>query len=239
MTSTIRFLIISALLPVWRSDAFSAPLKLRRQNAGPSLRYTMSSLYDGASDDIEQESPSRKNIIVALTTREEDDVTNTALRQALKDHPFQKMSGIELTIVDIPCVSSDSSENITWSDEDETVIDRVDTADVACFVSPVAVASWLDNIDEELDVPDDISDDDRRKLPNGDVKAACACAETARVCLDTGRWISNEIYYPRGGMDSNIDSSEGASNIDLEEWVTWITQAAGDAMERKFWGGGW
>ena len=238
MTSTLRFLIVSALLLVLPSDAFSAPVKLRQQQAGPSLRYTSSALCDGASDDIEGDSPSRK-IIVALTTREEDDVTNTALRQALKDHPFQKMSGIELTIVDIPCVSSDSSENITWSDEDESIIERVDIADVACFVSPVAVASWLDNIDEELDVPDDISDDDRRKLPNGDVKAACACAETARVCLDTGRWISNEIYYPRGGIDSDIKNSEGASSVDLEEWATWITQAAGDAMERKFWGGGW
>lgn len=224
MMST-RLILTSALLLAC-SDAFT--IRIQPQATITSFP---SALYDGVSGAQEQQS--ENTVHVALTTREEDDVSNSVLRSALEDHPFRTMTGMELSIVDIPCVSSDSSENITWTDSEESIVDRVDIAEVACFVSPVAVASWLDNIDEELNVPDDISDDDRRQLPNGDVLAACACSETARACLDSGRWISNNIYYPKGS-DRNIGGDDS-----VEEWAALIMQASGDVMERKFWGGGW
>lgn len=37
----------------------------------------------------------------------------------------------------------------------------------------------------------------------------------------------------------SIDDANMIENINFEIWADSIVQAAGDVMERKFWGGGW
>lgn len=133
-------------------------------------------------------------------------------------------------------------------------------------------------LDGHFNVADDITDEERRKLPNkpdlvGDIiqgisgavneedgampdvgiMAACPNTNTAKECLNSGRWMSNYIYYPKDmqqavelktealDSDSGTADEEGGNEdpIDLEVWAASIVQAAGDVHERKFWGGGW
>ena len=57
---------------------------------------------------------------------------------------------------------------------------------------------------------------------NGNVVAACIGSETARVCLETGRWPAETIYYPKG--DDNVQG-----------WADSTVQAAADLIEQRFW----
>lgn len=126
-------------------------------------------------------------------------------------------------------------------------------------------------MDLHLDIPSDTSEKDKKGLPNiptneegsagvGNVgiMAACINTETAKECLNSGRWMSNHIYYPKtaevvdlkieeendDGEDSDDDDDDffrggTVSEENLEQWTASVMQAAGDVMERKFWGGGW
>ena len=68
----------------------------------------------------------------------------------------------------------------------------------------------------------DKTEEERREAGNGNVVAACIGSETARVCLETGRWNSYNIYYPKG--DDN-----------MQGWVDSTAQAAADLIEQRFW----
>lgn len=99
---------------------------------------------------------------------------------------------------------------------------QVDVVDIACFSSPQAVDEWLENIDA---IVDGVIDADEKT--NGNVVAVCLSKDTANACLQSERWESRNIYYPKG------------ENTQIELWVNSCVQALGDVMERKFWGGGW
>ena len=99
--------------------------------------------------------------------------------------------------------------------------ETVDSLDIACFGSPEAVKAWVDTLDHASGVQDQ-SEEERRAAGNGNVVAACIGSETARVCLETGRWQAHNIYYPKG--DDN-----------LQGWVDCTAQAAADLLEKQFW----
>ena len=115
--------------------------------------------------------------------------------------------------------------SVEFSDDDmESIMDNVQ---IACFGSPTSVNSWLENVDRFLGI-EDLSDEDKKKTPgcNGDVIAVCIGTTTAKRCLESGRWIANNIYYPK-------------TNPGVEGWADSCYTASGDVMERDFWGGGW
>ncbi|KAL7525871.1 hypothetical protein ACHAXR_001195 [Thalassiosira sp. AJA248-18] len=179
------------------------------------------------------------------------------------------MTGIQLSITDVPAPSTDTA---SWSKEQ---ISHLQQADIACFENMSIVQSYLQKLDDYWGVAEDMSDEDRRKLSNkpdavGDIlgrgapvpsndatfMAACPNASTARECLNSGRWMTNHIYYPKDTQKAvelkteplagqNDDEGNGEEvvqedeEIDMEIWADSIVQAAGDVMERKFWGGGW
>ena len=151
----------------------------------------------------------------------------------------------------------------SWSKEHIT---NMQEADIACFRSTSDVKYYLQSIDDYSNVPKDIDDEERRKLPNniigddtsvpttfdGVVMAACPNVNTARECLNSGRFQVNHIYYPKNTQTSvelkteSLDAGdkEGKEEvvedeIDVQIWADSVIQAAGDVMERKFWGGGW
>jgi len=109
-------------------------------------------------------------------------------------------------------------------DEEQTRI-MMEDVDIACFGSPSAVEAWLGNVDVALGI-ENLPDEDRQTAGNGDVLAACIGTTTAKACLESRRWESRKIYYPK-------------ENPGMEGWAESTGQALGDAMERKFWGGGW
>jgi len=125
----------------------------------------------------------------------------------LSDHETLGMLGITLDSVNM------SKEHFA---------DQVDLVDIACFASPEAVDEWLENIDA---VVDEVIDADEKT--NGDVVAVCLSKDTANTCLQSERWESRSIYYPKG------------ENTEIKLWVNSCVQALGDVQERKFWGGGW
>jgi hypothetical protein len=96
---------------------------------------------------------------------------------------------------------------------------------VACFDSCSAVQAWLHNIDVMLGIVD-MDNDEKRAMGNGNVLAACMGTETAKTCLESGRWEAQAIYYPKGEDPS------------LDGWTSTTMQAMGDATETKFWGDG-
>lgn len=98
---------------------------------------------------------------------------------------------------------------------------------IACFGSPSAVDAWLENMDMALGISD-LSDEEKKKVPgsNGNSVAVCIGTTTANKCLASGRWESNDIYYP-------------AADPGMTGWVESCYMAAGDVMERDFWGSGW
>lgn len=100
--------------------------------------------------------------------------------------------------------------------------DQVDVVDAACFASSEAVNEWLENIDA---VVNGVIDEDEKT--NGNVVAVCLSKDIANTCLQSGRWESRNIYYPKG------------DNSDISLWVDSAVQALGDVNERRFWGGGW
>ena len=83
--------------------------------------------------------------------------------------------------------------------------------DACCFASSSAVESWVGGIE------------------SADTMAICINTETARRALETGKWESRHIYYPKGDEDGQ----------NIASWADMSLQAVGDIMERKFWGGGW
>ena len=192
-------------------------------------------------------------INIALVSSPLTEETQHELQTTIRDHPFCSMTGAQLTVADVP--STD------WSPEH---LRRLGRTDIVCFASASSVRSYLRRLDEHLRVPEDASDEERRALPNapagaastagGAFMAACPDADAARECLNSGRWASNHIYYPKdtqppvelktapagGGEESTGEEEAGeVEDIDTQLWADSVVQAAGDVMERKFWGGGW
>lgn len=100
--------------------------------------------------------------------------------------------------------------------------DQVDVVDIACFSTSDAVDEWLENIDAVVNGVIDAVEE-----INGNVVAVCLSKDVASACLQSGRWESRNIYYPKG------------DNNDVGLWVNSAVQALGDVNERRFWGGGW
>ena len=100
----------------------------------------------------------------------------------------------------------------------------VDDIEIACFGSPSAVSSWLQNMDVKYNLQD-VDDESKKKLGaegNGNVLAACIGTTSARAVLESGRWNAMDIYYPK-------------ENPGLDSWTDSIVQACGDVLEKKFW----
>jgi hypothetical protein len=244
----------------------------------PSRRRS-ASLYPALYASSDDEGGGASTINVALITSSVSTVGGTrhheGLHAAIEVHPFCKMTGIRFSIADVPVASSAILPS--WTKEH---VSRLRKADIACFEDASAVLSYLKVLDEHHDVPESASEEYRRRQPNkpdlvreiiGGVvpkandgtatlmMAACPDSDTARECLNSGRWTSNHIYYPKvtqgavelkilpisgGGEDGEDargakDGAEGGGAIDVDVWADSVVQAAGDVMERKFWGGGW
>lgn len=190
-------------------------------------------------------------INIALITSTLTNGNRNALQSTLQNHPFCNMTGTQLSLADVPSAK--------WSPEH---LRRLGHADIVCFASASSVLSYLKNLDEHhLDVPEDTSDEDRKALPNtpegATVMAACPNTNTGRECLNSGRWAPNHIYYPKstqqavelkaepigrvkGGCEnSGEEELDEVEDINIRCWADSVVQAAGDVMERKFWGGGW
>ena len=225
------------------SNAFLAPR--------PSVVHGRSAgvhLYQSSSDD-----DGGTSINIALVTATASSNFNDELQTALADHPFCKMTGIKLVLTDIP--------SSTVSDLSKDIISVLQNADIAAFDTMSAVKTYLTNLNNHLDTPDDMSDEDKRKLPNkpdtvdgefASIMAACPTFIAARECLNSGRWMNNHIYYPKDtqkavelktesleGSDGDVADEEEEGEIDVNIWADAIAQAAGDVMERSSWGGGW
>lgn len=114
---------------------------------------------------------------------------------------------------------------VAFTDDQSKLI--MENVDVACFASPSTVDSWLENIDRFLGTSDK-TEEERREVPgsNGDVIAVCIGSTTAKKCLETGRWHANNIYYPK-------------KNPGVDGWADSCFNAAGDVLERQFWGSDW
>lgn len=100
----------------------------------------------------------------------------------------------------------------------------VDDIEIACFGSPSAVSSWLQNMDVKYNLQD-VDEEAKKKLGaegNGNVLAACIGTTSARAVLESGRWNAMDIYYPK-------------ENPGLDSWTDSIVQACGDVLEKKFW----
>ena len=167
---------------------------------------------------------------------------------------FSKMTGVQLALSTLPITTTASSA--TWTAESLALLQR---ADIVCFTNPTDIQSYLNKLDGHMGIPKDMKEEDRRKLPNKPttpeedtnsttiMMAACPNYTTARECLQSGRWMSNHIYYPKSEEKMNVGNNdannsgerEETDSIDVEALVNSVVQAAGDVMERKFWGGGW
>lgn len=238
----------------WRAGAFSFTNHNRISGGatfaaaagrGTNSRRPADSLLSFASSDAGDDD--ENTIVVALTAKEGG---NEELRLALASHPVVGMMGVKLDVREIPCVvtaaasgdgeksddkdcEGDESEGegkeeasvVNFSEEQLAAIDEVD---LACFGSASAMTSWLHNVDVARGYGD-MDDEEKKKLGpegNGDVVASCVDKDLAQVCLGTGRWESQKIYYP-------------AKDTESLTWVDSAAMAIGDVMERKFWGGGW
>jgi hypothetical protein len=204
------------------------------------------------------------------------------MRILLNEHPFCKMTGIKIAIADV----SVTSTAVTWTEEEVTCLQQADVACFDTTQAVRTYLDILDKQIHDYTLVDaSILDEGRRKLPNkpclGErssndasiipaitssastsmtpslMMAACPNFNTAKVCLDSGRWTSNHIYYPKDtntqqGVElkvlpitnnnndvHSIDDANMIENVNFEIWADSIVQAAGDVMERKFWGGGW
>lgn len=201
-----------------------------------------------------EEADSSNTINIAIFSNSQDDV----FQNALLNHPFCKMTGVTLSI-DLISTNDDAS----WT---KSELDVIHAVDIACFSTVSSVKTYLNKLDNHLNVDPELPQEERRKLPNkpdliGDIigsapgatsglKAACPVTETARECLNSGRWIANDIYYPKDGKAVELKTQsleEGEENanaeedleIDVDTWAASVMQAAGDVLESKFWGGGW
>ncbi|KAL7522676.1 hypothetical protein ACHAWX_007705 [Stephanocyclus meneghinianus] len=226
-----------------------APLKSDATNKHTYLKQSPSDAHADPSNTIN---------IAIFSNDENDDFQTTLL-----DHPFRKMTGVSLSIDYIPT----TTQSTLWSTSELRILQNTD---IVCFPTASAVRRYLKKLDEHLNVPTEISQEERRKLPNkpdfiadimqdaggarGDaLMAACPSGDIARECLNCGRWRANHIYYPKDGNAVQLkteslleveeyDESEDAQedlDINVDVWAASVMQAAGDVMERKFWGGGW
>jgi hypothetical protein len=141
---------------------------------------------------------------------------NEELQQAIKAHPLLAMISGTASFLEIPCIDAESDKTFE--------VNPLDMLDVACFGSPESVKQWLHNVDVSLGTTDS-TDDEKRATGNGDVMAACIGKDTASTCLESGRWESNNIYYPKHGDD-------------MQGWADSAVQAVADLAEKKFWGDG-
>jgi hypothetical protein len=158
------------------------------------------------------------NIInVAIASPEEANYKDE-LQKAMLEHPLLSMIDATANIMEVPPLSEDAAKLGRFEN------DALQDLDVACFASPEEVKQWVQDIDATLGL-EEVAEEDKR-LANGDVMAACIGTETARVCLESGRWESRNIYYPKGQKDS------------VEGWAASAVQAVGDLNERRFWGEG-
>ena len=216
-----------------------------------------------SSDDNDNEANTINIAFISSSTSivDDDDGQDKLLESVLEDHPFCKMTGTKLSIEKIPV--DNKAKASSWSKEHITYIKE---ADIACFRSTSDVEYYLQSIDDYSNVPKDITDEERRKLPNtidgtsvpatsdgGGVMAACPNVNTARECLNSGRFQAHQIYYPKDTQTSvelkteslDVGEEEGKEeevvedDIDLQIWADSVIQACGDVLERKFWGGGW
>ncbi len=123
---------------------------------------------------------------------------------------------------------------------------------MACFEDARAVLSYLTILDERNGDSPEVSDEERRELPNrppppfmtssrggattggghaiiAPLMATCHDPDTARECLNSGRWTSNHIYYPKDAqrdavelkiltMDATKDSGEEGGNAAQWTW---------------------
>lgn len=281
------------MLPVVDDRATHAPYRRYRLNALHSYKYSMllryyvlaasaamssafttptitcisafsTQLYQSSSNDNSES----VNIALIQPDSNGQQYSTEGLENALKSHPFCKMTGVTLSLSTISVESEFTKQDIA----------SLQQSDIACFSNVKGVKSYLSLLDDHFDVAKDITDEDRRQLPNkpdlvGDIiqgiseavneedgsipdagiMAACPNTETARECLNSGRWMSNHIYYPKDtqqavelkteaiGSDEDTKDEEGENEdpVDIEVWAASIVQAAGDVYERKFWGGGW
>lgn len=154
--------------------------------------------------------PKAGTINVALT---QEIGENGELTTKMEAHPLLSLVEKEATFVEIP-----------GSCDNEKFQNNLDRVNVACFASPESVEQWLHNVDVSLGIEDG-TDEEKRAAGNGNVIAACIGTDTARICLESGRWQSNDIYYPKGADD-------------VQGWADSAVQAVADIFEKDFWGDG-
>ena len=218
ISSMALLLILSVVIILFPACVAFAPVQ--RLGMSPSALYSKSLLDDGAND------VASSTINIALITCSSSIEAAAAaansnngnncherMKILLNEHPFCKMTGIKLAIADVSVTSTAA----TWTEEEVTCLQQ---ADVACFDTTQAVRTYLGILDKQIHdyslVPDaSILDEGRRKLPNKPdaipaitsnasismtshiMMAACPNFNTAKTCLDSGRWMSNHIYYPK------------------------------------------
>lgn len=140
----------------------------------------------------------------------------------LETHSFSRMTGVKLVLFNIPTTPDAGS---SWSIDHLSLLQR---SDIICFSDSVDVQTYLCNLDNYLGVPLDMKEEDKKKLPNRPVDdmstvmvVACPNFNTARECLQSGRWTSNHIYYPKNEKKMNGDDDYGeivkVEIIDLEQ----------------------
>jgi len=220
------------------------PLSLNRH---PQLVYQSTTDSDTDDDKICTSEASSINIALISSKAIND---NVELKSSLNEHPFCKMTGIGLSISEVRV-----EDTLLFHKDDIPCLQQVD---IAIFDSTSAVKCYLASLDNYLKIPNDIEDDERRKLPNklnlegrvDSVMAACPNTEIAKEALNSGRWMNNHIYYPKDSaqtvelktepLDSlKEEDTDEEENVDMQLCVDSVIQAAGDVFERSFWGGGW
>lgn len=169
---------------------------------------------------LSEEQDDEKNLVTVAVTQELGQ--NEDISEKLRGHPILPMLGLDVNIVEVPCVEGvelDGDSFTGWMND----------ADVVCFGSSDAVKAWLHNVDVSLGIVG-VDEEEKTKMGNGDVVAVCESTETANTCLQSKRWESRDIYYPK----LDLEEAEG-----VDAWADSAVQSFGDVMERKFWGGGW
>jgi hypothetical protein len=190
------------------------------------------------------------------------------LTRLLEVHSFSEMTGVQLNLSNLPTSSvSWTNENLSLLHKAD-ILCFTNHVDVQSYLRilddhlgiPTDIKEedrrklpnkpiLMSDDDEEDDSSSGDSDVTAAGSSSTFAMAACPSYKTARECLKSGRWVSNHIYYPKNEMKMNgggdgddtmkSDEGEEGGKVNVEAWVNSIVQAAGDVMERKFWGGGW
>lgn len=89
---------------------------------------------------------------------------------------------------------------------------------LACFGSPSSVNAWVSNVDTALKTSQ-LSEEDCKYVKgwNGNSLAVCIGSTTAEACLESERWVSGDIYYPK-------------ENPGMEGWANSCFEALGDLV---------